>query len=164
MLRNLKHVEQPVAAAQPRLAEQHLAGAVELDRDRHDQQQRREQDEGGDADRQIERALLGPARQRQAARRDGDGRLAVEIADAERTISGELRHDDLAAHIGALQQPAQVARRSGGQAITTRSNRATAWPADRASSDREGRGDRPSAAAVQTVTPRHGNNRRHRRS
>ena len=69
-----------------------------------------------DADCQIEQPLFRPARQRQRPARDGDGRLAVEIADAERAIFGELRHDDLAAHVRALEQqrPGRAALRRAG--------------------------------------------------
>ena len=81
--------ERAVARAHPDLAEEHGTGGVELDRDRHQGEHRREQEQAGQRHGEVHRPLQQPRRARKPYRRDADQREPLDVVD------DRVRPDDL---------------------------------------------------------------------
>ena len=97
-------MEQPVAAPDARLAEQHRPAAVELDRQRSDEQDRRKQHQCAPRDRQVEGALeQAAARVERPQRHDRAGHVGkVREADGRQALPFGQQH--FALDVGTAKQ------------------------------------------------------------
>ncbi len=76
---------------------------IEPDQDRHCDHHRKQGDQHGHGERDIERALLGAAGKIERPARDDDSRGAAHVVNRERPEFADLGDDDLALDVGALQ-------------------------------------------------------------
>ncbi len=100
----LVHQEDAVAAPDPRLQEEDRALGIQPDRDRHRDQQRRQEDDARDGQHQIEPALDGAAAEIERRMRHRQSVAAGKAADTDRAEFLELLGQDVAVDVRSLEQ------------------------------------------------------------